>query len=202
MAPSAQARLDLDGFSRAVRAVALSPEGNFMAGASNSREIKIWDTMQGDELVTIKGHDGDGLCVCTMDEAGGCRCARHPGTRTDLSGATVAASVLLCIPWPGPSAARPQSLPPCTSSVSCVSKGGVRRRFPPRAHTWGPGPSPPPREGMPRRAKAERQRPPPGRRKVDAACKVSGHSDEVLAIDFSPCGKKLASGATRNPTPL
>ena len=73
-----QARLDLDGFSRAVRAVALSPEANLMAGASNSREIKIWETMKGDELVTMKGHDGDGLCLCTMDESGACRCARLP----------------------------------------------------------------------------------------------------------------------------
>jgi hypothetical protein len=115
---TAQARLDLDGFSRAVRAVALSPEGNLMAGASNSREIKIWETMEGVELVTMKGHDGDGLCVCTMDESGGCRCATHPGTRTDRA--------LSC-----PPAVVPLLQFEC---ILHISAGRSLTLFPPRAH--------------------------------------------------------------------
>ncbi|MEL6945032.1 MAG: hypothetical protein AAFO82_20435, partial [Bacteroidota bacterium] len=44
------------GHSDYVRSVSYSPNGRFLASASNDKTIKIWETSSGKLIRTLKGH--------------------------------------------------------------------------------------------------------------------------------------------------
>ncbi|KAI9360372.1 WD40-repeat-containing domain protein [Zopfochytrium polystomum] len=48
----------LEGHSSAVRSVAFSSDGNFVASASSDKSVKIWSSSTGQELLSLKGHIG------------------------------------------------------------------------------------------------------------------------------------------------
>jgi WD40 repeat protein len=54
----------LTGHTDRVNAVAVSPDGQWIASGSADRSIRIWDSSTGQEVGCIIGHQGDVMCVC------------------------------------------------------------------------------------------------------------------------------------------
>ena len=50
--------MTLTGHEDSVRSVAYSPDGQRIVTASFDRTAKVWDAQTGQELFTLKGHDG------------------------------------------------------------------------------------------------------------------------------------------------
>jgi eukaryotic-like serine/threonine-protein kinase len=51
----------LDGHTREINSVAFSPDGRRIASGSGDGTIKVWDAATSQEIITIKGHTGDGF---------------------------------------------------------------------------------------------------------------------------------------------
>ncbi|KAJ1491121.1 WD40-repeat-containing domain protein [Baffinella frigidus] len=48
----------------------MSPDGSLLATASEDSSWKMFDASSGRELLAVAGHDGQGACICPMDEEG------------------------------------------------------------------------------------------------------------------------------------
>jgi WD40 repeat protein len=48
----------------------MSPDGSLIATVSEDSSWKMWDAASGRELLVVEGHDGQGACVCPMDDKG------------------------------------------------------------------------------------------------------------------------------------
>jgi len=55
---SDQSRMTLRGHDEVVYLVAFSPDGKRIISGSHDNTIKVWDAETGDELMTLRGHDG------------------------------------------------------------------------------------------------------------------------------------------------
>jgi len=64
--------VEIKAHSSWVNAVAMSPCSKFVASAGNDRCVRVWDTVTGERVMELRGHDGCGLCTCHM----------HMGSRT------------------------------------------------------------------------------------------------------------------------
>jgi len=53
-----QKPLTLTGHASAVISVTFSPDGQWLASASNDRTVKVWGATSGQEALTLKGHTG------------------------------------------------------------------------------------------------------------------------------------------------
>ncbi|KAJ1484710.1 WD40-repeat-containing domain protein [Baffinella frigidus] len=65
-------RLEIQAHSSWVNAVALSPDSKLLASAGNDRWVKVWDTATGEQLLALRGHDGQGSCTCRFSPDGRC----------------------------------------------------------------------------------------------------------------------------------
>jgi WD40 repeat protein len=72
-------RFTLRGHRQAVRALALSPDGRYLATGSSDQSVMLWDAETGRELRTLRGHEGgitdlafrpDGLELASSDDRG------------------------------------------------------------------------------------------------------------------------------------
>src|SRR5258708_3298240 len=55
--------LTLQGHEGVVYSVAISPDGKFLASASNDQSIKLWNAKTGKELFNLLGKTGHVFCV-------------------------------------------------------------------------------------------------------------------------------------------
>ena len=70
-------RLEIQAHTSWVNAVAISPDSKLLASAGNDRWVKLWDTATGEQLLALRGHDGQGSCTCRV-RIGGCTVVEPP----------------------------------------------------------------------------------------------------------------------------
>jgi WD40 repeat protein len=59
-------RVDVLAHTRAVHCVTLSPNGKAFASGGRDTSWKLWDAVEGSILACMRGHSGDGECICDM----------------------------------------------------------------------------------------------------------------------------------------
>jgi WD40 repeat protein len=63
-----QQRTVLAGHQGMVRAVAIAPDGTWLASGGQDQTVRIWDSATGKQRTALAGHQGHG--VCGGDRAG------------------------------------------------------------------------------------------------------------------------------------
>lgn len=72
MASTNEVLFDVQGHRSYVKSVAISPDGQTLATASDDGCCKLWNANDGAEVFNLRGHDSRMHCLCTLDEDGMC----------------------------------------------------------------------------------------------------------------------------------